>query len=155
MPRTLSAAASERGGPDLAVGQLAQRSGVAISTIHFYERKGLIRSLRTHGNQRRFPRETLRRVTIIKIAQRVGIPLNAIREIFDSLPSGRAPTARDWAHLAANWRSELEERIRRLSQLRDDLDGCIGCGCLSLHCCPLYNPNDKLASEGPGARLLA
>ena len=139
---------------ELTVGQVAARSGVAVSTIHFYERKGLIRSSRTTGNQRRYLREVLRRVAVIKVAQRVGIPLDAIREALLSLPQGRTPNERDWAMLSARWRADLDSRIKRLMRLRDELTKCIGCGCLSLDSCPLYNAGDKLGKLGPGPRLL-
>ena len=107
----------------------------------------------TSGNQRRYLREVLRRVAIIKVAQRVGIPLGAIREALQSLPQGRTPNERDWAVLSAQWRTELDNRIKRLTQLRDELTNCIGCGCLSLDSCPLYNAGDKLGKLGPGPRL--
>lgn len=139
---------------DLTVGEVAARSGVAVSAIHFYEAKGLIRSWRSSGNQRRYPREVLRRVAIIKVAQRTGIPLAEIREALATLPDGRTPTAQDWRRLSARWKAALEERIEKLIQLRDQLGDCIGCGCLSLRSCPLRNPWDKLAEQGPGARLL-
>jgi MerR family redox-sensitive transcriptional activator SoxR len=139
---------------DLAVGELATRSGVSASAIHFYESKGLIKSWRTPGNQRRYPRLVLRRVAVIKVAQRVGISLSAIRAAFDSLPKGRTPTEKDWAALSARWRADLDDRILRLTKLRNELTNCIGCGCLSLDSCPLYNPGDRLSSEGPGPRLL-
>lgn len=138
----------------LTVGQVATRSGVAVSAIHFYESKGLITGWRTAGNQRRYPRIVLRRVAVIKVAQRVGIPLSDIRTALNSLPNGRTPTEKDWAALSARWRSDLNERISRLTKLRDELTNCIGCGCLSLTSCPLYNPGDNLAKEGPGPRLL-
>jgi len=138
----------------LSVGEVARRSGVAVSTLHFYETKGLIRSLRTDGNQRRYPRGILRRVAVIKVAQRTGIPLASIQQALARLPDGRAPTAEDWAALSAAWRGELDDRIRRLSQLRDQLDDCIGCGCLSLKACPLRNPHDVLGAQGSGPRLL-
>lgn len=138
----------------LSVGQVAQRSGVAVSAVHFYESKGLINSWRNAGNQRRYTRDVLRRIAIIKVAQRAGIPLAAIREAFDTLPQGRTPSAQDWQHLSAQWANELDARIRRLTQLRDQLGNCIGCGCLSLQNCPLRNPADTLAQQGPGARLL-
>jgi MerR family redox-sensitive transcriptional activator SoxR len=140
--------------PELTVGEVATRSGVAVSAIHFYERKGLIKSWRNGGNQRRYSREVLRRVAVVKIAQRVGIPLSAVREVFRSLPQERTPTAKDWGRLSAKWRTDLDERITKLAHLRDDLSGCIGCGCLSLDSCPLYNPGDKLSRKGPGPRLL-
>lgn len=139
---------------ELTVGELAARSGVAVSAIHFYESKGLIKGWRTVGNQRRYPREVLRRVAVIKVSQRVGIPLNAIRDALTSLPKGRTPTAEDWGSMSERWRSDLDERITRLKKLRDDLTSCIGCGCLSLDSCPLYNPGDRCAKKGPGPQLL-
>ncbi|PZG32368.1 redox-sensitive transcriptional activator SoxR [Spongiactinospora gelatinilytica] len=139
---------------ELAVGQLAERTGVAVSTLHFYEAKGLITSRRTAGNQRRYTRDTLRRVSFIRLSQRVGIPLTDIKAALDRLPSGRTPTREDWASLSAAWRSELDLRIERLLQLRDDLTDCIGCGCLSLDRCLLANPHDRLGEEGPGPRRL-
>jgi MerR family transcriptional regulator, redox-sensitive transcriptional activator SoxR len=139
---------------ELTVGQLATRSGVAVSAIHFYEAKGLIKSRRNSGNQRRFPREVLRRVAVIKAAQRCGIPLAEIRRALDALPKGRTPTVEDWAKLSAKWKADLEARIERLTHLRDQLTGCIGCGCLSIKACPLRNPGDQLAEEGPGPRLM-
>ena len=138
----------------LSVGEVARRSGVAVSTLHFYETKGLIFSLRTEGNQRRYPRGILRRVAVIKVAQRTGIPLATIQAALARLPDGRAPTAEDWAALSGAWRAELDDRIRRLTQLRDQMDDCIGCGCLSLKACPLRNPHDALAAQGAGPRLL-
>jgi len=139
---------------ELSVGEVAARSGVAISTLHFYEAQGLIKSWRNQGNQRRYAREVLRRVAVIKVAQRTGISLGAIREALKALPDGRTPTAEDWRQLSAKWRAELDDRINRLIRFRDHLDGCIGCGCLSLGVCPLRNPWDRLAEEGPGPRLL-
>ena len=139
---------------DLSVGEVAARSGVPVSTVHFYEAKGLIRGWRTDGNQRRFGRDVLRRVAIIKVAQRTGMSLEAIGAAFRTLPHDRVPTAADWRRLSAVWRDELDTRIARLERLRDELDGCIGCGCLSLEACPLRNPADALAAEGPGPRLL-
>jgi MerR family transcriptional regulator, redox-sensitive transcriptional activator SoxR len=139
---------------ELSVGEVAARSGVAVSTLHFYESKGLIRSWRNSGNQRRYAREVLRRIAIIKVAQRAGIPLADIEEALATLPDHRTPNAADWKKLSKKWRSELDSRINRLTRLRDQLDGCIGCGCLSLGICPLRNPWDKLAKEGPGPRLL-
>jgi len=139
---------------ELTVGEVAARSGVAISTLHFYEAEGLIRSWRNEGNQRRFPREVLRRVAVIRVAQRTGISLALIREALKALPDGRTPTSEDWMKLSARWRSDLNDRINRLIRLRDQLDGCIGCGCLSLGVCPLRNPWDELAEQGPGPRFL-
>jgi MerR family redox-sensitive transcriptional activator SoxR len=138
----------------LSVGEVAARSGVAVSTLHFYEAEGLISSWRNSGNQRRYAREVLRRVAVIKVAQRTGIPLKEIRDALAMLPDKRTPTSGDWEKLSARWRSELNDRIERLTRLRDQLDGCIGCGCLSLEVCPLRNPWDCLAAEGPGPRLL-
>jgi MerR family transcriptional regulator, redox-sensitive transcriptional activator SoxR len=139
---------------ELSVGQVAERSGVAVSTLHFYESKGLIKSWRNQGNQRRYPREVLRRVAVIKVAQRAGIPLESIRKALSALPGQRTPTAEDWKKLSAAWNKDLNDRINRLTRLRDQLDGCIGCGCLSLGVCPLRNPWDKLGKQGPGPRLL-
>jgi MerR family redox-sensitive transcriptional activator SoxR len=139
---------------ELTVGEVARRSGVAVSAIHFYESKGLIGSWRSQGNQRRYPRAVLRWIAIIKVAQRAGMPLASIREALKSLPKGVAPTAEDWGKMSAGWRSELDQRIRTLTALRDQLDGCIGCGCLSIKTCPLRNPGDQLAEQGPGPRLL-
>jgi MerR family redox-sensitive transcriptional activator SoxR len=138
----------------LSVGEVAARSGVAISTLHFYEAEGLISSWRNQGNQRRYAREVLRRVAVIKVAQKTGIPLGEIREALASLPNLRTPNTEDWKELSTRWRAKLDERIARLTRLRDHLDGCIGCGCLSLEACPLRNPWDCLAAEGPGPRLL-
>lgn len=138
----------------LTVGEVASRSGVAVSALHFYEAKGLISSQRTAGNQRRYARGVLRRVAVIKVAQRVGIPLAEIRAALDALPEDRTPTTDDWQRLSTRWRAELEARIDRLARLRDLLDGCIGCGCLSMRECPLRNPWDALADQGAGARLL-
>ncbi|HEU0204966.1 MAG TPA: redox-sensitive transcriptional activator SoxR [Burkholderiaceae bacterium] len=138
----------------LTVGEVAKRAGVAVSTIHFYESKGLIKSSRNRGNQRRYAREVLRRVAVIKVAQRVGIPLASIRDALKTLPQERTPTGADWRRLSALWKAELDVRITRLTQLRDQLTGCIGCGCLSLRVCPLRNPGDQLAAQGPGPRLL-
>ena len=138
----------------LTVGQLAARSGVAVTALHFYETKGLIQSNRNAGNQRRYPRDVLRRVVVIKIAQRLGIPLAAIGEALQALPDGRTPDARDWERLSAQWREDLDERINKLTLLRDKLNGCIGCGCLSLEACPLRNQNDELGERGPRAQLL-
>ncbi|MBV8725386.1 MAG: redox-sensitive transcriptional activator SoxR [Candidatus Eremiobacteraeota bacterium] len=138
----------------LTVGEVAQRSGLPVSTIHFWESKGLIRSLRSDGNQRRFARPELRRIAVIKIGQRAGIPLSEIRDVLDTLPADRAVSAKSWAALSRRWKGSLDDRIARLTALRDQLGQCIGCGCLSLNKCWLRNANDKLATEGPGPRLL-
>ncbi|UUJ41710.1 redox-sensitive transcriptional activator SoxR [Pseudomonas extremaustralis] len=139
---------------ELTVGQLAARSGVAVTALHFYESKGLIKSNRNGGNQRRYPRDVLRRVVVIKIAQRLGIALATIGEALQTLPEGRTPNAQDWERLSALWREDLDERINKLIMLRDKLNGCIGCGCLSLDACPLRNQDDQLGEQGPGAQLL-
>nr|ABP44402.1 putative transcriptional regulator, MerR family [Mycolicibacterium gilvum PYR-GCK] len=139
---------------ELTPGDMAARSGVAVSALHFYEREGLITSRRTGGNQRRYARETLRRVAFIRMSQRLGIPLARIREALATLPSDRVPTSKDWARLSAGWRDDLDQRILHLERLRDNLAGCIGCGCLSLKICALANPGDVLADEGPGAARL-
>jgi MerR family redox-sensitive transcriptional activator SoxR len=139
---------------ELTVGQVAERSGVAISALHYYERHGLIRSTRTASNQRRYARDTLRRVAFIRASQHVGISLATIREALDRLPSERTPTRDDWARLSEAWRTELDARIAQLQALRNDLSECIGCGCLSLRVCHLTNPRDVMGREGPGARRL-
>jgi MerR family redox-sensitive transcriptional activator SoxR len=139
---------------ELAPGELARRAGVAISALHFYEREGLISSRRTSGNQRRYPRDTLRRVAFVRMSQRLGIPLARVREALATLPTDRVPTSRDWARLSAGWREDLDERILHLQRLRDNLADCIGCGCMSLRSCALSNPEDVLAGQGPGAAKL-
>ncbi len=139
---------------NLSVGRVAKRCGVNVSTLHFYEQKGLIHSSRNAGNQRRYKAEVLRRVSVIKAAQKMGISLEEIKSALATLPDNRTPTARDWASLSANWRDELDERIAYLQRLRDLMTGCIGCGCLSMKNCPIYNENDGLASEGDGPVLL-
>jgi MerR family redox-sensitive transcriptional activator SoxR len=138
---------------ELSVGEVAERCGVAVSTLHFYESKGLISSYRNRGNQRRYPRAVVRRVAVIKVAQSTGLPLATIRNALASLPDGRVPTVKDWAMLSAAWRADLDDRIATLTRLRDQLSGCIGCGCLSLKTCPLRNPQDRARERGPGARL--
>jgi MerR family redox-sensitive transcriptional activator SoxR len=140
---------------ELTVGQLSARSGAAVSALHFYESKGLISSRRTSGNQRRYSRDTLRRVAFIRAAQRVGIPLATIREALAELPEERTPNREDWARLSEVWRSELDERIKQLNRLRDHLTDCIGCGCLSLESCVLSNPGDAFGERLTGSRLLA
>jgi redox-sensitive transcriptional activator SoxR len=139
---------------EFTVGQIAARAGVAVSTLHFYEAKGLIRSNRTAGNQRRYAGDVLRRVAVIRIGQEVGIPLAEIAEALASLPQGRTPTREDWKRLSSGWRERLDRRIRQLEALRDGLDDCIGCGCLSIDRCRLRNPDDRLGRQGPGARRL-
>ena len=139
---------------ELTVGELAARSGVAVSALHFYERQGLLTSRRTAGNQRRYRRDALRRVALIRIAQRAGIPLADIRSALAGLPDGRTPTLGDWQRLARGWQADLDRRIRHLQQLRDGFTDCIGCGCLSIDRCALANPGDELGTRGPGPRRL-
>jgi MerR family redox-sensitive transcriptional activator SoxR len=136
----------------LGIGEVAKRSGLAVSALHFYERRGLIRSVRSAGNQRRYARDVLRRLAVIRVAQRVGVPLEAIRLAFAGLPDERTPTRAEWARMSAAWRGELDARIRDLQRLRDQLTDCIGCGCLSLRRCRLNNPDDALGVEGDGPR---
>lgn len=138
----------------LSVGDLAARSGVAVSALHYYEARGLIRAGRSSGNQRRYERATLRRVAFIRAAQQLGIGLAEIANALEQLPQQRTPTKADWARLSAAWRSRLEARIVALQALRDRLDGCIGCGCLSLRACALYNPQDACGLQGSGAQRL-
>jgi MerR family transcriptional regulator, redox-sensitive transcriptional activator SoxR len=138
----------------LSAGQVAARSGVAISTVHFYEAKGLVKGWRSTGNQRRYGRDVLRRVAIIKVAQRLGLPLSMIKQAIDSLPGGRTPTAADWKRLSTGWRQELDRRIALLRKLRGQLDSCIGCGCLSLKVCHLRNPGDSVSDQGSGPQLI-
>ncbi len=138
----------------LTVGEVARRSGVAVSALHFYEQKGLIHPQRTAGNQRRYERDTLRRVAIIRVGQTVGIPLAEIQAALATLPERRTPTKDDWARLSAKWATSLDRRIRQLQKLRDGLTDCIGCGCLSTQTCPLRNPADRLGRQGPGPRRI-
>lgn len=141
--------------PDLSVGELSRRSGVPASALRFYEDEQLIRSRRTAGNQRRYRRDTLRRVTFIRMSQRVGMPLSTIREVLALLPDDRTPTRVDWDRISQCWRQDLDARIRQLEQLRDQLSDCIGCGCMSLTKCRLANPGDQLGRVGPGPQRLA
>jgi MerR family transcriptional regulator, redox-sensitive transcriptional activator SoxR len=139
---------------ELTVGQLSARSGVPVTALHFYEEKGLIRSRRTTGNQRRYSRDTLRRVAVVRVAQRVGIPLRMVADALSTLPEGRTPDREDWARLSAAWCAELDTRIDQLTRLRSSLADCIGCGCLSLDRCILRNRDDRLGDEGVGPRRL-
>jgi MerR family redox-sensitive transcriptional activator SoxR len=145
---------SSDAGDVLTIGQLSERSGMATSAIRFYESRGLVESARTTGNQRRYAQATLRRVSFIRAAQRVGLSLDEIAEAMATLPAGRTPTKADWSRLSASWRARLDEQIRAIEKLRDNLDGCIGCGCLSLQKCRLRNPDDEVADRGPGAVFL-
>ena len=139
---------------ELTVGEVARRTGVAVSALHFYERKGLIRSERSPANHRVYPRNIIRRVTIIQIAQKAGVSLAEVARAFATLPTDRASSAQDWAWGSTIWRDGLQDRIALLTALRDDLTGCIGCGCLSVDECPLATTDDKLAALGAGAHLL-
>lgn len=139
---------------ELTIGELSARSGVSPSALRFYEGEGLISARRSEGNQRRYDRAVLRRVAVIQAGSAAGIPLRDIRHALSSLPSGRAPTKRDWERLSRGWRVDVEERIAALESLRDRLTSCIGCGCLSLRACALFNPDDAVAPRGPGAHLL-
>jgi MerR family redox-sensitive transcriptional activator SoxR len=144
------------GGVDdgLTIGALSSRSGVAPSALRYYEAEGLLHATRTAGGQRRYPRDALRRVAFVRAAQRVGLTLDEIRDALSSLPDGRTPDRKDWANLSRRWRPRVDEQIRLLEQLRDRLEGCIGCGCLSLDACRLFNPGDEAAASGAGARYL-
>jgi MerR family redox-sensitive transcriptional activator SoxR len=138
----------------LTIGEVAERAGVATSALRFYEREGLIESTRTEGGQRRYHRDVLRRIAFVRAAQHVGLRLGDIREALGSLPDGRTPNARDWERLSRSWRPVVDARIAELERLRDRLDSCIGCGCLSLSSCALSNPGDVAARLGPGPRWL-
>jgi MerR family redox-sensitive transcriptional activator SoxR len=136
----------------LTIGEVAERTGLAPSALRFYETRGLIHSERSEGNQRRYHRDMLRRISFIKVAQNVGLSLEDIAAALATLPDRRTPTKEDWARLSRSWGPVLDEQIAVLQRLRDKLDGCIGCGCLSLKSCHLYNPDDVAASLGPGPR---
>jgi MerR family transcriptional regulator, redox-sensitive transcriptional activator SoxR len=138
----------------LSIGDFAARAGISVPTVRFYEAQGLIRSSRSSGNQRRFPRAELRRVAFVRAGRAVGLPLADIAAALAELPTDRTPNRRDWQLLSARWRRRLDKQIEDLVGLRDRLDGCIGCGCLSLRRCALYNLEDKVAGYGAGARLL-
>jgi MerR family transcriptional regulator, redox-sensitive transcriptional activator SoxR len=140
--------------PELTIGALSERTGVAPSALRFYEAEGLLRPTRTAGGQRRYARDALRRVSFIRVAQQVGLSLAEIADVLASLPDGRTPNQRDWERLSNSWRPRLDEQIATLERLRDKLDGCIGCGCLTLKVCALYNPDDRAAAHGTGARYL-
>lgn len=138
----------------LSIGEIARRTGLSVSAIRFYEDKRLIEPVRSGGNQRRFLRSDIRRLSFILIAQRLGLTLTEIEAELVKLPQGRTPTASDWEAISAAIRARLDERIAELTRTRDRLDGCIGCGCLSLTHCAIWNPEDRLGAEGPGARKL-
>jgi MerR family redox-sensitive transcriptional activator SoxR len=139
---------------ELTIGELSERSGIATSAIRYYEDRGLVSARRTTGNQRRYDRAVLRRLAFIRTAQRVGLSLQEIEAALSTLPSGRTPTKADWTRLSRGWRPRLDAQIRQLERLRDTLDSCIGCGCLSLRRCALSNPDDVVADRGPGAVFL-
>lgn len=138
----------------LTVGEVAHRSGIATSAVRFYEDQGLISSVRTAGNQRRYPRHVLRRISIILAARRFGITLAEVAEVFEGLPDNRMPSKRDWTRISRRWHAQLEARRREIEKLEDELTGCIGCGCLSLATCRIVNPEDELSELGPGPRRL-
>ena len=140
--------------PKLTIGEVSERTGAATSALRFYEDQGLIHSERTSGGQRRYARDVIRRVSFIRAAQQVGLTLGEIGEFMKSLPEQRTPHRHDWGEVAASWQSRLDEQMELLERLKDRLTGCIGCGCLSLDICPLINPDDVLAEEGPGPRLI-
>ncbi|MCL6415819.1 redox-sensitive transcriptional activator SoxR [Aestuariirhabdus sp. Z084] len=139
---------------DLSIGEVAKRSGVKVSALHFYEQKNLISSHRNSGNQRRYQRSVLRRIAVIKAAQQVGLSLQEISNALDSLPKNKAPTRQQWEKMSRAWYDDLEHRIQQLKALQEDLGGCIGCGCLSLENCSLRNPDDIRAQEHSGESLL-
>ncbi len=139
---------------DLTIGAVSDRTGVAASALRFYEAEGLLHPRRTDGGQRRFSRDVLRRVSFIRVAQQVGLTLDEIRDALSSLPEHRTPTEKDWGRLARSWQPRLDAQIALLERLRDKLDGCIGCGCLSLSHCQLFNPDDAAAARGPGPRYV-
>lgn len=138
----------------LSIGALARRTGLAVSAIRYYEAQGLTKPWRNGGGQRRFNRADLRRLSFVMIAQQFGYTLPQIRQELDRLPDGRTPTKGDWTRISKSFRATLNQRIEMLTRLRDDLDGCIGCGCLSLKACALYNPHDKAGEKGQGPRYL-
>lgn len=142
------------GSGHLIIGEFAARAGVSVATLRFYEERGLVHATRNAGNQRRYLRAELRRVAFVKAAQQVGLTLGEIEQEMATLPGGRVPTRADWARLSRSWRPRLDARIAELERLRDGLEGCIGCGCLSLRTCALYNPGDRAAATGSGARYL-
>lgn len=143
-----------RGSELMAIGDLARRTGLSVSAIRFYEGRGLVSALRSRGGQRRFLRSDIRRLSFIRIAQQLGFSIEEIAAQLAALPQGRTPTKADWTRISRNFRRVLDERMAMIERMRERLDGCIGCGCLSLRTCALYNPDDRLRARGPGARLL-
>ncbi|MFK4790772.1 redox-sensitive transcriptional activator SoxR [Microbacterium sp. ZW T5_56] len=146
--------ASHRPDELLSVGEMSHRTGVAVSALHYYESLGLIASLRTSGNQRRYPRHMLRRVALISVAKRLGIPLENVKEAFESVPLSSTPTHEDWQRASRRWKKVLEQRRQGIERLERELTGCIGCGCLSMKACSLLNPDDQLGDTGSGARRI-
>lgn len=140
--------------PEMTIGQMSERTGVAPSALRYYEREGLIHASRSDGGQRRYTRETIRRISFVRVAQQVGLSLDDIRAALASLPDNRTPSQRDWHRLSTAWRPRLDAQIAMLERLRDRLDGCIGCGCLSLKFCGLLNPDDRAGQRGPGPRYV-
>jgi len=138
----------------LSIGYLARRTGLAVSAIRYYEQQGLVKPERNAGGQRRFMRSDIRRLSFVLIAQQFGFSISQIREELDRLPDNRTPTKEDWNRISRRFREALDARIETLERLRDNLDGCIGCGCLSLQSCALYNPADRAAQKGAGPRYL-
>lgn len=138
----------------LPIGDLARRTGLSVSAIRFYESRGLLQSLRNAGNQRRFLRSDIRRLSFIQIAQQFGFSIEEIASLLKQLPLERTPTKKDWSKISKVFRTDLDQRIATLERLREKLDGCIGCGCLSLENCALYNPDDRASTSGPGARFV-
>jgi MerR family redox-sensitive transcriptional activator SoxR len=138
----------------ISIGELSRRTGLAVSAIRFYEARGLVSAVRTTGNQRRFPRSDIRRLSFVLIAQRLGLTLGEIESLLSALPHDASPTRADWQAISRRVRGALDEKIALLERTRDLLDGCIGCGCLSLDRCALYNPGDRAARAGPGPRFL-
>jgi MerR family redox-sensitive transcriptional activator SoxR len=136
----------------LTIGEVAERAGVSVATVRFYEERGLLTSTRTAGNQRRYERHELRRIAVVRAGQRFGLSLAEVGAALETLPDDRPPTKRDWTRLSRRWHDLLTARIEAMERVRDGLEGCIGCGCLSLRTCPVYNNDDELAAEGPGAR---
>jgi MerR family transcriptional regulator, redox-sensitive transcriptional activator SoxR len=134
----------------LTIGEVASRSGVSVATVRFYEERGLVSSVRTGGNQRRFERHVLRRIAVVRAGQRFGLTLAEVGEALATLPVDHPPTKRDWSRLSGRWHHLLTARIEAMTKVRDDLESCIGCGCLSLRACPVYNHDYELAAQGPG-----
>ncbi|MGO2861592.1 MAG: redox-sensitive transcriptional activator SoxR [Brevibacterium sp.] len=138
----------------LSVGDVAVRTGVAVSALHFYERQGLISAVRTSGGQRRYARHVIRRISVIQVAKRMGIPLAEVAEVFEDLPADRMPGKADWRRISERWRTKLEARRKEIERMESELVECIGCGCVSLRSCRVLNPDDELGSDGSGPRLL-